>query len=309
MALRDVSIEVGNHEIFGIFGATGSGKSTLVEILLGNTAPSGGSIAHDGKDITKLTRGKRNFHFPALTRKSIWQNLFANDERSTLGEGEVQMRYLENALEKVTGVLILANSFCAMDRTLRERAFSRLRTVTRERDLSVVFAANNYEEILEVCDRVAILADSEIRQIGSPQDVYEDPASASIAAIVGRNNLFAARRLTSSKAKLPEYETVDGGHRLFTKKVERSALAPINQNVTLGIRPEQISLTFGASFPEDNLLKATVSRVRFLGATTLVSFDCSGLLLDTLVLRVVGLNIGDECMLGLPPDRIQIYKT
>ena len=65
---------------------------------------------------------------------------------------------------------------------------------------------------------------------------------------------------------------------------------------------------WGASFPEDNLLKATVKKIQFLGGTTLVDLDAEGLVLQALVLRVVGLNPGDECMVGLPPDRIQIFK-
>lgn len=82
----------------------------------------------------------------------------------------------------------------------------------------------------------------------------------------------------------------------------------MNQNVTLGIRPEQISIAFGASFPEDNLLKAKITGIRFLGANTLVELDAHGLRLDALVPRLVGLDPGDKCMLGLPPDRIAIYK-
>jgi ABC-type Fe3+/spermidine/putrescine transport system ATPase subunit len=83
----------------------------------------------------------------------------------------------------------------------------------------------------------------------------------------------------------------------------------LNQNINLMIRPEQISISFGASFPEDNLLKATVSAVTPMGATTRVELDCDGLRLEALVLRLVGLNIGEECMVGLPPDRIIVLRA
>src|SRR4030095_7170001 len=101
----------------------------------------------------------------------------------------------------------------------------------------------------------------------------EQPSSRVVAEITGRNNLFAARRLTSSKAEIPEFHTIDGGHRLFAQHIERGSLGALNQNVTLGIRPEQVSISFGASFPADNLLKAQVTGVKFLGATTLVDLD------------------------------------
>jgi hypothetical protein len=74
----------------------------------------------------------------------------------------------------------------------------------------------------------------------------------------------------------------------------------------LAIRPENISISFGASFPEDNLLKASVVKISPQGATTLLTVDSNGLTLDILVLRLVGLNVGDECMIGLPPDRIMV---
>jgi ABC-type sugar transport system ATPase subunit len=111
-----------------------------------------------------------------------------------------------------------------------------------------------------------------------------------------------------AKQDIPEFHTIDGGHRLFAQRIERGALGALNQNVTLAIRPEYISIAFGASFPEDNLLKATVKKIQFLGGTTLVDLDAEGLMLQALVPRVVGLNPGDECMVGLPPDRIQIFK-
>jgi hypothetical protein len=67
-------------------------------------------------------------------------------------------------------------------------------------------------------------------------------------------------------------------------------------------------MSMGASFPEDNLLRAVVTGIHFRGATSLVEFDASGLTLQARVFKVVGLNVGDECMLGMPPHRIIILK-
>ena len=67
-------------------------------------------------------------------------------------------------------------------------------------------------------------------------------------------------------------------------------------------------MSFGASFPEDNLLKAVVSRIDFLGPVTQVQLDANGLFLNALVFRLVGLDVGQECMIGLPPDRIKVLK-
>jgi hypothetical protein len=75
------------------------------------------------------------------------------------------------------------------------------------------------------------------------------------------------------------------------------------------IRPENITIAFGASFPEDNLLKATVTRALPRGATTIVQLDSNGLALEAMVLRLVGLDVGDECMIGLPPERIRVLAN
>lgn len=87
-------------------------------------------------------------------------------------------------------------------------------------------------------------------QTGTPREVFENPNSAAVARVTGRNNLIEARRLTSSKSDLPEFQTIVGEHRFFTNKVEKDQLGAINQNVTLAIRPEHISISFGASFPK-----------------------------------------------------------
>jgi len=155
---------------------------------------------------------------------------------------------------------------------------------------------------------VAILHGGEIVQIGTPREVYESPNSAVVARVTGRNNLIEARRITSNKIETPEFQTIKGEHRLYTDKVEKNALGAINQNVTLAIRPKDISISFGASFPEDNLLKAEIKNIIFRGDTTLLVLNANELELEAIVLRVVGLNIGDECMVGLPPDRIRVLK-
>jgi ABC-type Fe3+/spermidine/putrescine transport system ATPase subunit len=306
--LKDVTLTVENGEVMGLFGATASGKSTFVNIVAGRLRPNGGTITYDDQDVTKLSREGRQFHFPEVENRSIWKVLFNTDKDSELADGEGQSIAFDKALRTAEDVLLLDNSFCDMDKQLRESRLAKLRRVASERNLAVIFATNDYSEVLLACDRVAILADGEFKQIGVPQEVYDDPNSASVAAITGRNNLFTARRLTSSKADLPEFHTIDGEHRLFARKADINSLGPINQNITLAIRPEHISISFGASFPADNLLKATVTRVQPLGPTTLIDLDSGGLKLKALVLRLVGLNVGEECMIGLPPERIHILR-
>ncbi|MEP7212128.1 MAG: ABC transporter ATP-binding protein [Acidobacteriota bacterium] len=307
--LRGLSISAEEGEIFGIFGPSSAGKSALINLIAGKLTPDSGTISYKGSDVTTQSCEDRAFHFPAISNESIWRALFRTNRSSELADGEGQVIAFKNALENTSGVLLLDNSFCEMDKLMREAAFREMRRAAASRKLTIIFATNDFEDVMLACDRVGVIVEGQLRQVGVPQEIYESPSDSLVAKVVGRNNFFLARRLTSSKAELPEYQTLVGDHRLFTRKAERGGgLAPLNQNVTLSIRPEHVSISFGASFPEDNIIRATVKRIQFLGPTTLVEFNADGLTLEASVLRVVGLAVGDECMLSLPPDRIQIFK-
>ncbi len=307
--LKDISLDVNAGEILGIFGATGSGKSVLIRVIAGMEKTNEGKLFLLDDDVTDIPCDERGFNFPDLSNESFWKKVFSDGRPSELAQGEGQVLALDFALREVNGVLLLDNSFCQMDRRERSKSYEKLKRKTKEKGLVVLFATNDYEEILYVCDRVAVLHEGEVQQVGKPEEVYSNPNSKSVADVFGDNNIFPARRVNPNSKEIPEFVTIDGEQRLSTAKTGKNTLETSNQDVYLSIRPEHISISFGASFPEDNLIKAKIVDIRFLGATTKIYLDANGLMLKTLVLRLVGLNIGDECMVGLPPDRIQIYKN
>lgn len=306
--IREISFDVEKGEIFGIFGVVGVGKSTLMRTLAGALKLDEGTVFVDTDDYTGKNCEERKFYFPDLTNDTFWQSVFKTDKPSQLADGEGQALALDDAMKRAENVLLLDNQFCFMDRQQRETKVEQLRKVVKEKNLAVVFATNDFEEVFTICDRVAILHDGKLVQIGTPREIYEHPNSVAVARVTGRNNTITARRLTSNKTDLPEFVTVDGEHRISTQKTPKNNLGAINQNVNLAIRPEHISISFGASFPEDNLLKAEITEIVYQGATTLLKLNANGLTLKALVLRLVGLNIGDECVVGLPPDRILVLK-
>jgi ABC-type sugar transport system ATPase subunit len=304
--LRDISFEVASGEVYGLFGPSASGKSILLRAIHGVTSLNEGLIFRGDDNVTKTNSSSRDFTLVRTSSESVWQRFLQN--KRWVSKGRSESENIRGAIDDSKNVLLLDDPFCAMDPQETEALIEQTREAAKDRGMAVIFASNNFEQVLLACDRVAVIVNGEIKQFGVPQEIYEKPELSVVARVTGRNNLFEARRLSSSKADVPEFHTIDGGHRLFAQRIESSALGALNQNVTLAIRPEQISISFGASFPEDNLLKATVERIQFLGPTTLIGLDANGLKLQALVLRLVGLNIGDECMVGLPPDRIQIFK-
>ncbi len=304
---QEISFEVEKGEIFGVFGVVGVGKSTLLRTISGALETDAGEIFLGSDDLTSKPCEERGFHFPSITNSSFWQNIFNTDKPSELADGEGQALALEDALEKADKVLLLDNQFCLMDRQQREIKAGKLKNTVKTKNLAVIFATSNYEEIFSICDRVAILDKGKLIQIGTPREVYENPKTVAAANATGRNNIIEAK-LISDRSEVPEFITTKGEHRISTQRTPKMNSQTINKIVNLAIRPEHISISFGASFPEDNLLKAEITEIVYQGATTLIKLIANGLSLEALVLRLVGLNVGDECVVGLPPDRILVMN-
>lgn len=342
-AVRNFSVKIERGEIFGLLGATGSGKSAILRIIAGLETPNTGKIILDGEEITRLKPEKRRVQFVSqngdLSPRStvgeiIWQSLKAlkvpkdeikqkvsealdliklsdyNARRSEeLSGGERQLIALVRAVVREPGLLLLDDSFSNLDESHREAIHGVLKSWAENSNAAVVYATQNQTDAFAFCDRIAVVEQGEVLQIGSPTEIYQLPETTAVARFIGRNNLIRAARLTSNKAALSEFQTIEGGHRLFVDNVEKSRLGAINQIVNLAIRPENLVLTFGAAFPEDNLLKATITKITPVGATTRIWLDANGLQLEALVIRLIGLKIGDVCLVGLPPNRISVLKA
>jgi ABC-type sugar transport system ATPase subunit len=268
---RDISFEVADGEVFAIFGPNDSGKRELLKEI-SNDSLFGGSRA----------------------------SLIARIFRPETVAGA--MVFDRSSINNASGPLFLDSPFNGLDDEKRRD----LAGSFKGRKDAVILSTSSFDDVLLAADRAAILANGYIQQIGTSAELYHEPANRLVASLTGRCNLIEARRLTSSKADQPEFQTIAGEHRLFTQRTELRGLGAINSNAFLAIRPEQVILSFGASFPEDNLIKGVITAVDFSGPSTYVTLDCTGLSLQAMVTRLIGLNIGDECMVGLPPDRIRV---
>ena len=307
--LQDISLDIKKGEVTCLYGFMNVGKSVLIRVIAGMEKSEMGAISFDGKDLTDCDSEERDFYFPNLSNETYWKSVFNDRSRSELGDGEGQVLAIEHAMKTAKGVLLLDNSFCQMDKKTKKLNYDLIRKAVTEKNLAVLFATNDYDEVFQVADRVAVLNGGKIIQEGNPEDIYRSPATKEVAEIFGNNNLMDAKYVGSNKADFPEFITSEGEHKISTAIDENADFAESEVDYTLAIRPENISLSFGASFPEDNLIKATVKEIVFKGSTTAIKLDANGLELEALVLKLVGLNVGDECMVGLPPDRILVLKN
>lgn len=298
--LAEISLEVKKGEILGIFGIDTVATDVLMRILNGFEQPDAGRMFFDGGEIADQSDRRRMFSiFPDPVDHGTGPSppKRAGDRKSALA----------GKLVGADNILLLNNPFCCFDLKSRDEMLGQIRMTAHDKNLPVILATNKYKEIFAICDRAAVLQNGRIIQTGTPRQIYENPETSASAGITGRNNLFEARPVSASNRETPEFQTVEGSHLLFTD-INQGSDQPlsVDQTVTLAIRPEHISISSGASFPEDNLLKAKITGIDYMGATTLINLDASGLALKALVLRLVGLQIGDECVVGLPPDRILV---
>lgn len=302
--LRNIAFSAPDGSVVGIFGASGSGKSTLARIIAGKVRPDGG-------DIASLDGGQSDIdRRPGVTLIDSSANSTFTDiifKRSiSIASGRRETAAIEQLSLSSGDTLVLDDPFRRTDAEQFRSIAERIRSLVSARSISVVFLTSSFDQLIGLAETAHFLDNTEIFQSGTPEEFYDQPISSTLASLTGDVNLIEARRLTKSTSGVHEFHSIVGDHRIFAHAKDRSRLGPINQNVMLAIRPEQIAMSLGASFPEDNLLKAVVTAIEPRGSTSIVHFDTGGLALSTRVFRVVGLSIGDECMLGLPPSRIVV---
>jgi putative spermidine/putrescine transport system ATP-binding protein len=297
--LRDVSLEIERGQILGLAGHNAAGRSTLLKILYGGEKATTGEVTFEGRPFSDALLVASS---PARNRWSLFGKAAGSDS-------ERQTANFTDAIEAASAVLLLDNALSLLDHSQKLELQEKLRTAVREKNLVAVITTCDDAEMFAVCDRIAVLANGEVAQVGTPREIYENPNSVAVARSLGCCNLITARRVTFNNQASLEFHTLTGEHRLQVDKTDKATLGAITNNVTLAIRPEHISISFGASFPEDNLLKAEITGIHYEGATTRLKLMANGLVLEALVLRLVGLNLGDQCMVGLPPDRIAVLKS
>jgi iron(III) transport system ATP-binding protein len=341
-AVREVDLAIERGEIFGLLGASGSGKTTVLRIIAGLETHTSGAVWFEGSDVTNLAPERRGFamvfqNYALFPHLNVFENVafglkarrlpsdkiktkvaealekvkLSGFERRSVGElsgGQQQRTAIARAIAIEPQLLLFDEPLSNLDIALREATRTELRELIKKLNLTAVYVTHDQDEAFALCDRIGILENGRLLQTGAPRELYEQPTSVAAARFLGRNNLIRAARLSSSKAAMTEFQTLTGNHRLFADKTPKENLGALNQIVTLAIRPENVVLPFGAAFPEDNLLKAKVASVQYFGATTRIFLDADGLQIEVLVLRLVGLKTGDECLVSLPPNRIIVLK-
>lgn len=310
--LRDIEFSMQAGTVFGVLGEDGSGKSTLMAILSGRMSPNTGTYGLAGE----IEEGN------GVGLKTPKTSLIGGGHgrvdglKSFLGFNGIRSRphSMREIIAKIEGVrdgqlLLIDDVLARFDEDDKERFAKNLRTHTANKQLFTIVSSRHFSDIAMLCDEATILDKTCQIQTGSPQELYLEPKSVKAAILTGAVNLMTARRTSSTKSEHPIFRLIDTPQDVLARPTSKADLGPINQNVNLMIRPEAVSISFGASFPEDNLIKGKIIAIDFRGPFTYLRLDCEGLAITANVPKVIGLSIGDECVIGLPPDRIHVLKS
>ncbi len=307
-ALDSLDLTIRDGEYFVILGPTGSGKTLLLELLAGFHRPDSGKILINGKDVTDLSPEKRNLAFvyqdyslfPHMTVKkniefglkmkklkapekfreiSEYLNISHLLERHplNLSGGEQQRVSLARALVTDPEILMLDEPLSALDPRTQDSAREMLLNVHRKGKLTVLHITHDQTEARIMADKIAVVMDGKLVQVGTPEEVFEKPANDMIADFVGFENVLKGRVLSREKGLL----RIDAEGTVL----EAAGEVEVGDMVHVGLRPENIVLskTFTQSSIR-NSLKGTVIEVQSLGALVRVRMDC-GPLLNALVTR------------------------
>ena len=270
VALGGVSIDIGHNEFVTLLGPSGCGKTTLLRCIGGFQQPTSGQILYKGQDIAGLPPYKRNVNtvfqryalFPHLnveqnvafgpdlrgedrkqTAAAVQEMLrlvgltgFGKRRIASLSGGQQQRVAIARALINHPDVLLLDEPLGALDLKLRREMQLELARIQRESGITFIFVTHDQEEALTMSDRVAVMNAGQILQLGTPEDIYNEPQSAFVADFIGASNILEATMVRDERVRFlgHEFPCVDRG---FGEE------APVD----VVLRPEDVKLK-----PEDD---------------------------------------------------------
>ena len=312
VALADVNLEIAAGELFFLLGPSGCGKSTLLRLIAGLHEPTAGRIWFNDRNVTALGTEKRNavmcFQSYALwphmtVRENVRFGLavrnlsraeqdqridevlrlvqmtdYAVRKPNQLSGGQQQRVALARALAVRPDCLLLDEPLSNLDAKLRHEMRSEIRRICKSAGFTTIYVTHDQKEALSVADRIAVLKDGRLMQVGTPGELYHNPRSRFVADFIGQTNLLPGR-IVAREAGTVQVETRAG------RFVARRNGQDLPDDVTISIRPEQMQLvrrdTPGSSTGANRLVGKPIETT-FLGEASEHVLDVAGLRLKVI---------------------------
>lgn len=265
IVLKGVNLDIYENEFVTLLGPSGCGKTTLLRILGGFLEADEGNVIFDGEDISHIPPYKRELNtvfqkyalFPHL---SVYENIafglkikkmskdiidqkvmkmlkliglegYENKNTTLLSGGQQQRVAIARALVNEPKVLLLDEPLAALDLKLRKEMQYELKRIQQEVGITFIFVTHDQEEALTMSDKIVVMKNGEIQQVGTPEEIYNEPANRYVANFIGESNIIPGTMLKDYKVRFDDitFDCVDFGYKE-------------NEEVDIVIRPEDIDI-------------------------------------------------------------------
>lgn len=323
--LKDLNLSITDKEFITFLGPSGCGKTTTLRIIAGFVEPDSGDVLFDGKKINGVPAYKRQVNtifqryalFPHL---NVYENVAFGlrlkkmkenevDEKvkemlslvnlsglekrkiDTLSGGQQQRVAIARAIANNPKVLLLDEPLAALDLKPRKDMQTELKKIQQQLGITFIFVTHDQEEALSMSDRVVVMDNGKIQQVGTPQDIYNEPKNAFVADFIGESNILDGVMIKDFVAEFSgkTFECLDKGFG-------------IGEKVDVVVRPEDVDIVA----PEKGMLEGIVTSITFLGVHYEIIVDIGGF--KWMIQTTDGVNVGDKVGLYIEPDAIHIMK-
>ncbi|WP_175777907.1 ABC transporter ATP-binding protein [Burkholderia anthina] len=297
--VRNVNLTVRQGELFALLGSSGSGKSTLLRMLAGLETVTSGKILIDGEDLAQMPPYKRPVNmmfqsyalFPHMSVESnvafglkqegtpkaelkarvaaaldlVQMGKYAKRKPHQLSGGQQQRVALARSLVKRPKVLLLDEPMSALDKQIRQRTQIELVNILKKVGVTCIMVTHDQEEAMTMANRLAVMSEGQIVQIGSPNDVYEYPNSRFSAEFIGSTNLFDGVTVEDE----PDHVYIESPELPSRLYVSHGITGPLGMPVSVSVRPERIALTRKPPEGAFNWAHGKISNIAYMGGYSL----------------------------------------
>jgi len=338
-ALKGIDLEIGQGEFVCFLGPSGCGKTTLLRIIAGLEAQSEGRIEMGGRDISSLPPAQRDYGI-VFQSYALFPNLSIADNvayglvnrrmpragiRARVGEllalvglpgsesrypaqlsgGQQQRIALARALATQPGLLLLDEPLSALDAIVRVHLRQEIRSLQQKLGVTTIMVTHDQEEALSVADRIVVMNQGVIEQVGTPTEVYRDPATLFVADFVGRINALPATVEGAGRVRV--------GEGAAARRFECPNVVADGEAVKIYLRPEDV-LARPIAPGDSNVFEAEIEKIEFLGSYCLVRVKADALgehrltvYLSLNFLAEQRLEVGGRLPLRLLPERMRVF--
>jgi len=294
-AVDKITIEVYEGEFLTLLGPSGSGKTTTLMLIAGFEFPTAGGILIGGKDVSTVRPSKRNIgmvfqNYALFPHMTVYENIafplkmrkfnkseilekvetvldkvkllgFERRYPKQLSGGQQQRIALARAMVFDPPVLLMDEPLGALDKKLREYMQIEIKNIQRDLKITTIYVTHDQSEALTMSDRIAVFNQGRIEQVGTPDEIYDQPSNKFVADFIGETN-FIEGSITAIEENRYCFKSIGGSEFHLVKKREIT----VGEKITVAIRPEKINLSFGKDHGF-NQLAGVVEEVIYVGET------------------------------------------